>query len=205
MRQIILDFGSGNTCRNSKAIIKDMYDQLKEKDNGRYEIIVKWQLFENAGANTPLNKNAFDYAYHYGKSLGYKVTASVFDRKSLDFLMTYDIPFIKIANNPKLNFLIKHIPDELMTYISSDLPLYLDRRKNTYKHMWCISKYPANFEEYEKFHLQQGCYISDHTTCFGLFFKYQPDIIEWHYKLEDSKGLDAGEFARTPEQLSIVL
>jgi sialic acid synthase SpsE len=205
MSRIILDFGSGNTCKNSKPYIKKMYDKLKEIDNNKHEIIVKWQLFEKAGNNIPLSKQSFDYAYHYGKDLGYQVTSSIFDRHSLDFLMTYEVPFIKIANNRRLDHLIKYIPEEIMLYISSDLPLYIDRRKETYKHLWCISKYPALFEEYERFKLSQGCYLSDHTICFGLFYKYNPNIIEWHYKLENSKGLDAGEFARTPKQLMDVL
>jgi hypothetical protein len=38
MRQIILDFGSGNTCLNDEATIRDMYDQLFLIDNKRYEI-----------------------------------------------------------------------------------------------------------------------------------------------------------------------
>lgn len=205
MRQIILDFGSGNTCLNDEATIRDMYDQLFLIDNKRYEIIVKWQLFEKAGANIPLSRQSFDYAYHYGKGLGYQITASVFDRHSLDFLMTYEVPFIKIANNRKLDFLTKHIPEEKMIYISSNLPLYLERRKSTYKHLWVISKYPSLVEDYEIFKLSQGCYLSDHTMNFCLWHKYNPDIIEWHYKLEYSKGLDAGDFARTPAQLRSIL
>ena len=47
--------------------------------------------------------------------------------------------------------------------------------------------------------------ISDHTTDFQLYNKYKPKIYECHYKLEDSTGLDAGEFARTPEQLAEIL
>ena len=47
--------------------------------------------------------------------------------------------------------------------------------------------------------------ISDHTVDFGLWNKHHPKIIEWHYKLLDSTGLDARDFARTPEQLSEIL
>jgi sialic acid synthase SpsE len=47
--------------------------------------------------------------------------------------------------------------------------------------------------------------ISDHTTDFTLWHKYHPSIIEWHFKLEDSTGLDAGSFARTPEMLEEIL
>jgi hypothetical protein len=38
-----------------------------------------------------------------------------------------------------------------------------------------------------------------------LFRKFEPEIIEMHYKLPDSTGLDAGPFARTPEQLAEIL
>jgi len=205
MRQIILDMGSGNTCRNNKLLIREMYDSLDLIDNHKYEVIVKWQLFQRAGDNIPLNKRSFDYAYHYGHDLGYKVTASAFDRDSLDFLMGYKVPFIKIANNSKLHYLIKNIPEDIMLYISSDLPLYLERRKATYKHLWCVSKYPALISDYEKFKLKKGSYLSDHTQDFKLFFAKNPEIIEWHYKLVSSVGLDAGVFARTPEQLSKIL
>ncbi|MBN2545715.1 MAG: hypothetical protein JXB50_07960 [Spirochaetes bacterium] len=205
MSTIILDFGSGNTCKNSKDYISKMYDQLKEIDTGRHEIIVKWQLFREAGDNIPLSRQSFDYAYWYGRELGYWVTASVFDRASLNFLLSYDIPFVKIANNTDLHYLIKYIPDNMMLYISSNVPLYLERNKKNYKQMWCISNYPADEKDYLKMKLKPGCIISDHTTNFNLFKNLLPSVIEWHYKLEDSTGLDAGEFARTPEQLSEVL
>lgn len=205
MKQIILDFGSGNTCLNNKLIIQEMYDKLELIDKHRYDVIVKWQLFQQVGNNIPLNKKAFDYAYHYGKQLGYEVTASIFDKTSLDFLMGYNVPFIKIANNSKLHYLIKNIPEDIMLYISSDLPLYLERRKATYKHLWCVSKYPALVSDYEKFKLKKGACLSDHTPDFKLFFANSPEVIEWHYKLDNSVGLDAGVFARTPEQLNKIL
>ena len=83
---IILDFGSGNTCKNDKTIIKKMYDSLE----GKKDIVVKWQLFKNAGKNIPLTEDSFDYAYRYGTHLGYKVTSSIFDLESLNFLLKYD-------------------------------------------------------------------------------------------------------------------
>jgi sialic acid synthase SpsE len=182
-----------------------MYDQLKEIDTEKHEIIAKWKLFQESGDNIPLSRQAFDYAYWYGRKLGYWVTASIFDRKSLNFLLSYDIPFIKIANNTDLHYLIKYIPDTMMLYISSNVPLILDRRKKAYHQMWCISEYPANEKDYLKMKLKPGCVISDHTTTFNLFKKLVPSVVEWHYKLEDSTGLDAGVIARTPEQLKEVL
>ncbi|MFA5398690.1 MAG: hypothetical protein WC346_21930, partial [Methanogenium sp.] len=63
MSTIVLDFGSGNTCKNSKEYIKKMYDQLKEIDTEKHEIIAKWKLFQESGDNIPLSRQAFDYAY----------------------------------------------------------------------------------------------------------------------------------------------
>ena len=207
MSKIILDFGSGNTCKNKKDYIKNMYDELKNIDNGKYEIIVKWQLFESAGPNIPLKHEMFDYAYKYGNEIGYKVTSSIFDRESLNFLLQYKIPFVKIANNRMIDMLIDFIPEKIPLYISKSFPLYNPRPKNTGDviELWCVSKYPATIEDYDHFPLEEGCNISDHTVGFDLFKKYNPNIIEWHYKLEYSTGLDAGNFAKTPEDLKKII
>ena len=207
MSKIILDFGSGNTCVNNKEVTKEMYDELKKIDRGQREIIVKWQLFEKAGENTPLRPGIFDYAYKYGNELGYKVTASVFDKESLDLLLNYKIPFVKIANNRMLDFLISYIPKNIPLYISKSRYLSIRHKiKNKIvEELWCISRYPALTEDYLELDLKTGCNISDHTTDFTLFNKYQPKIYEVHYKLDYSTGLDSGEFARTPEQLKEIL
>lgn len=209
MSIIILDFGSGNTCQNDKSIIKNMYDELKKIDNKKHEIIVKWQLFKEAGENIPLGKEIFKFAYEYGKNIGYQVTASVFDIESLNFLLEYDIPFVKIANNKELYYLIKHIPQNIPVYyscnISYDLKIKYDRSNKLDERFYCISNYPAYPAHYELLRLKKHCNISDHTTSFELFKKYEPKIIEWHFMLENSTGLDAGEFARTPQQLKEIL
>ncbi len=210
MSQIILDFGSANTCHNDKAYIKRMYDELKAVDTGKHEIICKWQLFEKAGENISLQQLRFDYAYEYGTSLGYKVTSSVFDKNSLDFLLEYDPCFVKIANNRNLDWLIGEVPRKIPVYISySDTTHIEDIRKYNLTPLLCVSKYPAEISEYENAFscdLLRQCYgISDHTTNFGLWYRYQPKIIEWHYGLQDSTGLDAGSFMKTPEMLREVL
>jgi hypothetical protein len=46
---IILDFGSGNTCRNDKGIVKDMIQSLGQREG----IIIKWQLFQHLPPNIP--------------------------------------------------------------------------------------------------------------------------------------------------------
>ncbi len=210
MSTIILDFGSGNTCRNDKDIVVQMYDELQKIDAGKHDIIVKWQLFEKMGKdvpNIPLSKQTFDFAYLYGQKLGYPVTASVSDLNSLKFLLQYDIPFVKIANDRSLDWLIGEIPRRVLVYVSVGESSERNWRWEDVIYLRCISKYPASADDYEMMHDEMGLCngISDHTTDFTLWYKYNPVIIEWHYKLVDSVGLDAGPFARTPQQLREVL
>ena len=204
-KEIILDFGSGNTCLNDDDIIKEMYNELKKIDSGKTKITIKWQLFKSAGLNIPLEMDKFDLAYRYGKYLGYNVTASVFDIESLKFLLNYNIPFVKIANNKSLHSLIKHIPKNIDVYISSYKYSYSVDFKRRVTHLWCVSNYPAYRKEYEDLGMLRGDNISDHTTTFELYDIYKPGIIEWHYKLKNTTGLDSGEFARTPEQLKEIM
>lgn len=223
-QEIILDFGSGNTCKNDKEIIKEMIDNLKKIDSGKFEIIIKWQLFKTAGENIPLNQNLFVFAIRYAKEKGYKTTASVFDVDSLNFLLGFkdDIPFIKIANNENYYSLIDLIPRGIPVYCSIKTWInrliyrmngndneYNYRKLRNYSNLYffcCISKYPAEIKDYEvEFCNFPMTYISDHTIDFSLFNKYKPNKIEWHYKLQNSTGLDAGEFSRTPDQLKEIL
>jgi sialic acid synthase SpsE len=197
--------GSGNTCKNSKEIIKRMYNELKMIDNKKHEIIVKWQLFKRSGSNIPLTEKNFDFAYNYGKSLGYDVTSSVFDMESLNFLLNYSIPFIKLANRRDIDFLINYMPPKLPVYISKTHDLFLPKMKRKIIEMWCISRYPAKKHDYEKLDIKKGDAISDHTEDFKLFNKYKPKIVEWHYCLDLSTGPDAGSFSRRPEQLKEIL
>jgi sialic acid synthase SpsE len=210
MDMIILDFGSGNTCKNDLAYIKRMYDELKAVDSEKQEIVVKWQLFEQAGDNIPLTHKAFQFAFHYGRKLGYKVTSSIFDNESLKFLMQYDIdlPFIKIANNRNLDVLTEKIPRKTKVIFSMGDMFSIPKLTASHDDfLCCVSEYPAKVRAYEirfsPYQLHKG--ISDHTDDFELYRKYNPNIIEWHYKLADSTGLDAGPFARTPEQLAEVI
>jgi sialic acid synthase SpsE len=216
MSKIILDFGSGNTCKNDLSIAKQMIDELKSIDTSKHEIIIKWQLFEKAGSNIPLCCNVFIQAHIHAASLGYKTTASVFDKKSLEFLLQFDIPFIKIANRRDLDWLIGEVPRKIPVYVSVGsmpegetllygYPNYINQNRDVA--LFCVSQYPASIEEYER-RFSKGSLkyaISDHTIGLELFKKYQPRIWEKHYKLSDSTGLDAGPFAITPEELREVL
>lgn len=220
MPQIILDFSSGNTCKNSTEYVTRMIDELKAVDTGKHEVIIKWQLFQKAGDNTPLNPYVFRSAVEYAKSRGYETTASVFDKPSLDWLLKFNPIFVKIANNRSLDWLIGEVPRKIPVYVSCknvkvELEMkYLDLgRIVTFA---CVSDYPAKIEDYiENFdngryysltnHAQVMDNISDHTIGLELYNKYKPKIFEKHYKLSDSTGLDAGLFAITPEELKEII
>lgn len=215
---IILDFGSGETCKNDKSIIKRMIDELRTFDTGRKPIIIKWQLFGKNVPLKPLKISMFKYAYNYAKESGYETTASVFDKKSVKELLKYKIPFIKIACDVedisyrnKLDELIPYIykkRNKNITYIyqSFQKKIDFDFSKHEMNHYFlcCIPKYPAILGDYEynfnKELLNVG--ISDHTIGLDLYNKYRPQIWEKHYKLEDSTGPDAASFAVTARELA---
>lgn len=218
MSKMILDFGSGNTCKNDRKYIKRMYDELKSIDTGKNEIIVKWQLFKVAGANIPLTDESFDFAYDYGNELGYQITASVYDRTSLESLLMSNVPFVFLGNRRELDYLIDFVPEGIPTYIEKSDNLSISYKnkviaglgcvsvpRDTMKEFWCINKCPAQISDYEKLPIKKHDNISDHTIDFKLFKKYEPEIIKWKYKLTDSTGFDSGNYARTPEQLKEVL
>lgn len=182
-----------------------MLDELKAVDTGKHEIVIKHQLFTEAGDNIPLDHEIFRKAYCYAKDLGYKTTSSVFDFYSLQYLLNFDIPFVKIANNRSLDWLISEVPRNILIYKSVGDWEELLKSDADNIILFCVSKYPSSIEDYSEYipHRYNG--ISDHTTNWDLFNKYNPEIYECHYKLPDSTGLDAGEFARTPEMLREIL
>jgi sialic acid synthase SpsE len=191
---IIVDMGSGNTCGNSIETACSMIKALSDVDTRKHEVVIKWQLFEKAGKNIPLDLEVFERAVKYAAIFGYATTASVFDESSLDYLLTFNPMFIKISNGFK--------PTESMEEKMKDYKVI-----RSGKDLCCISEYPAKKADYEsKFQPEQmkkG--ISDHTDSFDLFKKYSPKVYEVHFKLKDSTGLDAGDFARTPEQMKEIL
>jgi sialic acid synthase SpsE len=201
---IILDFGSGNTCKNDYSYVKRMVDELKAIDPGR-DIVIKWQLFLSAGENIPLDRKIFNLAYKYAEKQGYRTAASVFDLDSLKYLLQYDIPFVKLANNKSVYCLEGDVPRRIQIVKSVGTGWDLEPEYNMIK-LACVSKYPATIEQYIDVYGNRRLEgISDHTTDFKLYQYYMPEHIEWHYKLEDSTGLDAGPFARTPKQLGGIL
>ena len=206
---IILDMGSGNTCKNDVLYVERMIDELAAVDTGKHEIVIKWQLFTECPPNEVLWLAVFDYAYEYAKKKGYQTTASVFDLDGLQFLLKYDIPFVKLANRPDLYWLAGEVPRKIPVYVSTGGAEYPDIADVL---LYCVSKYPAEVKDYKNkmllndmLGLNDYIGLSDHTTDFTLYHKYKPSIYECHYRLADSTGPDAGLFARTPEALREVL
>jgi len=206
----IADMGSGNTSQNNYNYIKKMINAIAEVDPER-KFILKWQIFKEAQPNIPLFHECFEYAYKYAEDLGYKTTASVFDKESLDFLLQFDPCFVKIANRPDLYWLIGEVPNNIDVIVSYTRnyrkdEINLEKPIIANKLLYCISEYPTTELKYrESFfvhELKQG--ISDHTNNFNMYLKYKPEVYEFHFKLPNSTGLDAGEFARTPEQIKEV-
>lgn len=193
---IILDCAGGNNCKNSIDYACGMVKAISNLNLP--DVVIKWQLFKEAGDNIPLNHEVFERAYRYAAILRLRTTASVFDKESLDFLMTFGVPFIKIANNAKSQALLDDIPENMPIIYSTDKPDFKLSRDNT-NIIYCVSKYPAKEKDYDKFgdKLKKG--ISDHTINWNLYRKYKPEIYECHFCLDDSTGLDAGEFARRPK------
>ena len=149
---IILDFGSGNTCKNDLNYVKRMIDELKAVDTGKHEVVIKWQLFEWAGDNIPLEPAVFHAALHFARRAGYKTTASVFDKQSLIMLLQYDIPFVKIANRPDLYWLAGEVPRKMPVYLSVPCIFKteaISKVEGNVIPLLCVSKYPATINDYE--------------------------------------------------------
>jgi sialic acid synthase SpsE len=198
----ILDMGSGNTCQNDTRIIERMIREIAEIDKGVNKVILKWQLFNSAPPNIPLTHESFKYAYDLAERLCFETTSSVFDLDSMRYLMQFNVPFVKIANRPDLYELEKH--STVPVYIStSQSGLHIDNAVM----MACVSKYPADIEDYEKaFNYKDMEVVSDHTVGWGLTHKYFPRIIEKHYVHERlPNNPDAGLFAVTQIELDEVI
>jgi sialic acid synthase SpsE len=205
MSQFIIEMGSGNTCRNDPGIVREMIDAVADVDSGKHEIVLKWQIFKEQPPNQPLLWRTFSYAYGYAWERGYQTTASVFDMLSLTFLERFDVPFVKIANRPKLRWIADHTQRPCYVSIAKEEGRLLTQASPVF--MACVSKYPALVSDYAMFSehaLRRG--ISDHTVGWGLYKRYRPGVIEKHFVLEHSDdNPDAGPFSVTPEQLSEVL
>lgn len=202
---IILDFGSGETCRNDRAIVSRMIHSLARVDTRKEIVVIKWQLFEDIPPLRPLSHSVFDFAYRLAAEYGYETTASVFDKPSLDFLCKHDVPFVKIACVPELYRFAFEIDGPVVVSVGNHDDYELMQQKDIAT-MCCLREYPASATKYEVIFsglLHYG--LSDHTTDWYLFNKYEPLLYEKHFCLPDAEGPDAGPFAARPEQLKEIL
>ena len=211
----ILDFSSGNTCKNNVDIIKKMIDALAEVDTER-KFTIKWQLFQKAPPNIPLTQQNFHFAYHYAMQLGYKTTASVFDQESLNFLLQFNPCFVKIANRPDLYWLHGEVPRRIPVYMSAEgfgkIPgdgQYCSHDQTFH----CVKKYPAQVKDYDDYGIYSR-WVSDHTIGWDLLNHRiemewplsTPEVWEKHIVLErDPDNPDAGPFAITPPDLKEIM
>lgn len=208
---IVLDFGSGETCKNDITYIQRMIDELADIDSHQNEVFIKWQLFKQIPPLMPLSRASYLYAKEYAEKKGYETFASVFDADSLDFLSTTHPPYIKIACRPHLYWLIAHAMDYRPTIVSVgsvvDYNDLIGRYGGDYLHLLCcVAEYPANVTLYENLFsglLHYG--LSDHTSDLQLYKKYKPEVWERHYCLPDSEGPDSGSFAIWPDVLQEIL
>jgi len=201
---LILDFGSGNTCQNDFHIVKRMLGCMRKVDSKKYPIVVKWQLFRAAHPNAPLLPQVFQAAYYAARDMGYACTASVFDEQSCEFLLKYQVPFVKIATGcPDPVKLIDMVPRRI-PIVRSFAPRLASWGWNQYN-LQCVAEYPADPAKYD--HTRVGFDgISDHTVGWDMF-KKAPWYNYWekHYRLPESTGLDAGPFACTAEELKEIM
>lgn len=206
MSLIILDMGSGNTCGNSVDYAKRMIDAVADIDSKKTQVIFKWQLEDkDPPGQKKLGREVFKAAYEYAGEKGYLTTSSVFDSKSLAYLLQFPVPFIKLACQPVLYPLAVAIPAKIPVFISvagrAILPIHCN-------FLHCIPKYPATLTEYEdafaEFMLKAS--VSDHSPGLELWRKYRPQLWEKHFVLErDASNPDAGSFATTPDELREVI
>ena len=206
MALIIADLGSGETCRNDKSTVRKLIDSLSSVDQHKREVIIKWQLWSNPNVSPAisLDWDIFDYAYDYAAHQGYQTTASVFDRPSLRRLLTYDIPWIKIACRPWAYPLIDDDHEWIVTV--PDVRTATMIASHNVKVMYGMDEYTVNPEDYiVRFGDALSVGISDHTPTVELFNLYHPAIYEKHLRLPDSIGLDSGPHAVTAKVLSSIL
>ena len=203
---LIVELGSGNTCRNDRDRLLTMIDRVIRLDRGICDVRFKLQLFEKAGDNLPLDHAVFDEAFEYAMVMGYQLSASVFDEPSLEFLLSRRPKFVKLACVPELHYLASKIPPQIKVYCS--FPSNPGPVPDNVIPLCCVREYPAEVASYEKRFgegwLRTG--ISDHTVGWELFDKYEPEYYERHVvDVREESNPDAGPFAVTIGELRRVL
>jgi sialic acid synthase SpsE len=213
---IVLDMGSGETCKNDPYHVRAMIDAVDDADNREVEIILKWQLFRGGefAHLRALHPGVFALAYDYARSKGYATTASVFDAESLDFLTGFRIPFVKYACLPS-----DQLPlgwdagyweyPRVMSYGNTEHENEIKIHSPTPHRLACVREYPAKSDDYvDRFSYEQLTRgISDHTdhSLGMMMYGYKPELYETHFCLDWQDGPDTGPFALRPEQLRDML
>jgi len=214
---IILDMGSGETCKNDPYQVRAMIDAVDDADNREVEIILKWQLFRGGefAHLRALHPGVFALAYDYARSKGYATTASVFDAESLDFLTGFRIPFVKYACLPS-----DRLPlgldagywegQRVMSYRNTEHENEIKLHAPTPHRLACVREYPAKNLSYAlaftEEQLRRGISDhTDHTLGMQLLMRYRPELYETHFCLDWQDGPDTGPFALRPEQLRDML
>jgi sialic acid synthase SpsE len=196
MSEIILDLGSGSNAHQ----MKDMVDEVIARDTEKHVVTFKTQLFKEAPPNVPLSHDDFGNLYDYVRTRDYELTSSVFDMESLEFLMEFKVPFVKIACRPGLYWLINDIPADQKVYVSAENTI----RGPADAYLLCIPKYPALIIDYERKAMKGGWSgVSDHTVGLEVWNRLRPDKWEKHLRLPDSTGPDAGAWAMLPQELPL--
>lgn len=130
------------------------------------------------------------------------MTSSVFDKESLEFLLGFDIPFVKIACLPALYPLIGEVPRKINVHasVTADWIEFPPHENITW--FTCVRKYPADISDY----ITRSIYVSDHTVGWYLFRDWNPEKIEKHLcPAHEPDNPDSGPFAVTPEELREVI
>lgn len=207
--RLILDVGSGASLPND-GVARRFVDEVAKRDRKKHEIIFKAQLFKEAPPNTPLAIEVFHALWAYARNAGYQCTASVFDKESLEYLLTYEVPFVKIACRPDLYWLAGEVPRRVPVYISCDVrkedtgeyEKYIDESMDD-NWMLCVPEYPATPNMYPNY---IPLCVSDHTIGWELLYRAtRPSIWEKHMRLPETTGPDAGPWAVLPDELAEVI
>ena len=194
MSTIVLDI-SANTHKNDIRYLKKMIDAVAGIDSHLHEVVIKHQLYLKIPPNLKMDRVVFHKAYTYARAKGYKTTASVFDLPSLDYLMQFSVPYIKIACNSRYYYLVDEIPRKYKVLCSG----YKDLMPGGVKLMCCVPQYPAKKEEYTRTFTEHELRhaISDHTVGLELWNEYKPLYFEKHFVLHKDKAdnPDSGPFS----------
>ena len=200
---VLLDIGSGNTLKNWETA-EELLEQIELfRSYTKHEVFIKTQLFKNVSPNKPLDRPLFSKIVEWAKRKKIPIGTSVFDRESLSFAQKREIDFIKIANRPDLYWLASYTNLPLYISISPDLAsLFCTRNEYRTYPLVCVSKYPAQAEDYWFLDIEMG--VSDHTVGIGFFREHENIIPIWekHIVLKrDPDNPDAGMWALTPDML----